>query len=575
MKSVRPSNRLNRRLYAVALENRIAPATLQHSLFPVLGPQSGVHFGNAVAADANFDVVGAPLSDVGGITDTGQAFVYNASTGALIATLNNPTPATGDYFGVSVAVSGNTVVVGAEYDDTGSPNAGLAYVFNATTGALIATLNNPTPANNDLFGYSVAVSGNTVVVGAYRDNTGATAAGSAYVFNASTGALITTLNNPSPVFQDSFGISVAISGNTMVVGADHPGVGPTNVGRAYIYDATTDALIATLNNPTPVGGDQFGYSVAVSGNTVVVGANGNDTGATDAGSAYVFNATTGTLVATLNNPTPAIAASFGYSVSVSGNAIVVGAYQDNTGATAAGSAYVFNATTGSLVVTLNNPTPANGDNFGISVAMSGNNVVIGAQLDNTQGAAYIYSLAPSVQTIQVNDGSAQRSEVKSLTVTFKEHVNLPATPANAFQLARIGGAINPVALIVDTSLSTATQTIAKLSFAGPLTEFGSLVDGRYSLTIVSSQVIDDIGQALDGNGDGTPGDDYVLIGSPANGLFRLFGDANGDGTVAASDFIQFRLAFGSSPSVVFDFDGDGTVSASDFVQFRLRFGSSI
>src|SRR5207244_1816865 len=145
----------------------------------------------------NTIVVGAGGDDTGAV-DSGSAYVFNATTGALIATLSNPTPANGDVFGNSVAVSGNTVVVGASQDDTGAEDAGSAYVFNATTGALVVTLNNPTPAQNDFSGRAVAVSGNTVVVGAYVDDTGALDAGSAYVFNAATGALIDTLYNPTP-----------------------------------------------------------------------------------------------------------------------------------------------------------------------------------------------------------------------------------------------------------------------------------------------------------------------------------------------------------------------------------------
>ena len=99
----------------------------------------------------------------------------------------------------------------------------------------------------------------------------------------------------------------------------------------------------------------------------------------------------------------------------------------------------------------------------------------------------------------------------------------------------------------------------------------SLVASTFMLTAFA-QLIN--GGAFDGNGDGSGGDNYLLIGTPANGLFRLYGDENGDGTVAANDFIQFRLAFGSA-SVIFDFDNDGSVSANDFIQFRLRFGGSI
>src|SRR5207253_225904 len=130
----------------------------------------------------------------------------------------------------SVAVSGNTVVVGAAAEATGGYQSGSAYVFNATTGALLTTLNNPTPAAYDDFGYSVAVSGNTVVVGAVGDDTGAQHAGSAYVFNATTGALVATLNNPTPAINDFFGFSAAASGNTVGVGALYDDTGATDAG---------------------------------------------------------------------------------------------------------------------------------------------------------------------------------------------------------------------------------------------------------------------------------------------------------------------------------------------------------
>jgi len=211
----------------------------------------------------------------------------------LLRILLNPTPANFDNFGYAVAVSGNTVVVAAPYDDTGASDAGSVYIFDASTGNLLRTLVNPTPANGDNFGYSVAVSGNTVVVGAYRDDTGALNAGSAYVFDASTGTLLSTLANPTPEVDDQFGVSVAVSGSRVVVGANFDDTGATNAGSAYAFDAATGNLLTTLNNLTPAAGDNFGYSVAVSGNTVVVAANRDDTGATDAGSAYIFDAFTG------------------------------------------------------------------------------------------------------------------------------------------------------------------------------------------------------------------------------------------------------------------------------------------
>src|SRR5205085_1719943 len=101
------------------------------------------------------------------------------------------------------------------------------------------------------------------------------------------------------------------------------------------------------------------------------------------------------------------------------------------------------------------------------------------------------------------------------------------------------------------------------TFSGPLTQFGSLVDGKYTLTILASQVSNIA--ALDGNGDGTPGDDFTFS------FHRLFGDSDGDRDVDAADFGAFRSAFGGY-QLAFDFDNDGDTDAADFAQFRARFG---
>ena len=186
--------------------------------------------------------------------------------------------------------------MGAVWDDTGATDAGSAYVFDVTTGSLLHTLNNPTPevgdGLGDEFGGSMAISGNTIVVGAFGDDTGATDAGSAYVFDATTGALLHTLNNPTPEIGDGFGSSfngnnVAISGNTIVVGAWKDDAGATDAGSAYVFDATSGVLLDTLNNPTPQDSERFSVA-AITGNTMVVGAPYDITGGEVAGSAYIF-----------------------------------------------------------------------------------------------------------------------------------------------------------------------------------------------------------------------------------------------------------------------------------------------
>jgi hypothetical protein len=174
---------------------------------------------------------------------------------------------------------------------------------------------------------------------------------------------------------------------------------------------------------------------------------------------------------------------------------------------------------------------------------------------------------PKVQGVTVNDGSVQRSRVTSLTVAFNSAVDFAGNPADAFVLTRQGGG-NVTIAGVDVTGST-----AKLTFSGPTTQFASLIDGRYTLTILANQVSAG-GTPLDGNGDGTAGDDYSLVGNPTNKLFRLYGDADGSGQVTSSDFLAFRLAF-LSPSLAFDYNGSGTVDSSDFLQFRLRFLQSV
>jgi len=376
-------------------------------------------FGHSVAISGTRVLVGAIYDE----TVAGNAYVYDlasATPGLPVVTLANPSPVEYDFFGNSVAISGSRVVVGAPLDDTGADEVGSAYVYDlasATPTLPVATLLNPTPAFGDSFGYSVAISGTRVLVGARWDDTGAEDAGSAYVYDlaGATPALpMLTLTNPSPTYEALFGSSVAISGTRIVIGAYQGDTEFIETGVAYVYDmntATPSVPVATLNSPTSADFDQFGGSVAISETRVVVGAYQDDTGAEDAGSAYVYDltsATPSTSVATLNDPSPALHDLFGYSVAVSGTRVVVGAYQDDTGAEDAGSAYVYDlagfAPTVPVAI-LKNPDPTMDDQFGFSVAISGERVVVGAYRDDTAtenaGSAYVYDLASATPDLPV------------------------------------------------------------------------------------------------------------------------------------------------------------------------------
>ncbi len=186
-------------------------------------------------------------------------------------------------------------------------------------------------------------------------------------------------------------------------------------------------------------------------------------------------------------------------------------------------------------------------------AKESNRATMQVAFTNQQGPVWVTG-------IQVNDGSAQRSRVTSLTVQFSRAIPVPG--ANAFSV--FGTGLPGVNVVWNPAMTQAT-----LTFTGPSLEASSLADGTYTLNINGSQLQDSDGNTLDGDLDGMAAGAYA-----GYGFHRFFGDADGDRSISAADFIQFRLAFGGT-SFAFDIDGDGGVSASDFIQFRLRFGGSL
>lgn len=182
---------------------------------------------------------------------------------------------------------------------------------------------------------------------------------------------------------------------------------------------------------------------------------------------------------------------------------------------------------------------------------------------------------PRVAGVLVNGGAAQRSTVTRIQVAFDQHVTLPTNPADAFHLVRQGdGALVTLNAVVDNSR---TGTVVTLSFTGGAVDNDSLADGRYTLTVLAGQVGSPNG-ALDGDGDGQAGGDFVSAGnSAANPIFHLFGDVNGDAAVNGLDLAAFRNSFGSTSSDAayasfLDVNGDGAINGTDLVQFRNRFG---
>ncbi|MEE8451772.1 MAG: Ig-like domain-containing protein [Thermoguttaceae bacterium] len=346
-------------------------------------------FGRSVAAYGENVLVGAYRETVGESDEgTGAVYLFDLGGGGILQTFRKPDPEEDDRFGRSMAAVGDRVAVGAYLDDLDDDDAGAAYLFDASTGNLLRTLHNPTPEEDDQFGRAVAAVGENVLVGARFDDSGAEDAGAAYLFDGQTGRLLRTFLGPAPAENDQFGYSVAAVGDKVLVGARYDDTGARDAGAAYLFDARTGELLQTFLNPTPQSGDAFGRAVAGVGDNVLVGARYDDTSAEDSGAAYLFDATTGRLLQTFLNPSADKGDEFGYSVAAVGDKVLIGARRDDTAAQKGGAAYLFDAATGVLLATYFNPQAANGDRFGVSVAAVGDAILVGAQY---AGAAYLFA----------------------------------------------------------------------------------------------------------------------------------------------------------------------------------------
>jgi uncharacterized delta-60 repeat protein len=211
--------------------------------------------------------------------------------------------------------------------------------------------------------------------------------------------------------------------------------------------------------------------------------------------------------------------------------------------------------------------------YGVAVN-SADRVVLAGTSDYN---GYVFAVAhltgdTTTALAQVNDGSAQRSRVTSLTVRFSSQVTFSGVPAQAFTLSRTGG--GAVTFIANVSIEYGATVVTLNNFTGPETNFGSLRDGRYTLTALASQ-INAGGQALDGDADGTPGGNFVF--GDAQGLFRFFGDINGDRHVDIADFGLFSQSIFNSANYIaaFDYNNDGHVDIQDFGQFSVRLFSPL
>jgi hypothetical protein len=364
-------------------------------------------FGSSVAIDGDTAVVGAPRVDDRGV-DSGLAYAFRRDGTGWVeeAQLAASDGTASDRFGNSVALDGSTALVGAALDD----DVGSTHVFERDEVGWIekARLVASDGAPGDGFGASAAMDGDTAVVGAPLDD----GRGSAYVFRDGGGGWIEearlVASDRAP--GDRFGDSVAVSGDAVVVGAwsDRPRDSRFFTGSAYVFRYEGGGWVedAKLTASDGSGGDAFGRSVALAGDIVVVGTpKGEDEGGVETGSVYVFRHDGRSWVedAKLTASDRVMGGFFGISVAIDGDTIIVGADAAATGgkppqSDRPGSAYVFGYDGGAWVETLKLTAfdSAVGNRFGSAVAIAADAAVIGAPLDDSYasnaGSAYVFAV---------------------------------------------------------------------------------------------------------------------------------------------------------------------------------------
>ena len=451
-------------------------------------------FGYSVAIDGNTAVVGAYHRNLDGNTNVGVAYVFTKDSDdawSQAATLTASDGAANDEFGISVAIDGNTIVVGTRQDDTRN---GAAYVFTKADDVAwandsgenhkeeAAKLIASDGAANDEFGISVAIDGDTVVAGAHlhdiNDNgTDIPNAGAAYVFTKADDvawandsgenhkAEAAKLIASDGAANDELGISVAIDGNTIVVGARQD---DTRNGAAYVFTKADDVAWANdsgenhkeegakFTAPDGAADDEFGISVAINVDTVVVGAhkadyidlNDSSNNLADSGAAYVFTRDSNS--GKWGQPVKLTASNghaddgFGNSVAVDGNTAVVGAYLDDrdNAARDTGSTYVFARKFGVWSETLNlaGPDPGQSPRLGYSVAVSNDTILAGVpQDDGSRGSAYAMDISTAKWVDFVS---------KELTMSDDDEyyvyrmLNLTNDQEYAFRVRSVNAAVN-------------------------------------------------------------------------------------------------------------------------------------
>ncbi|MDM8535919.1 C1 family peptidase [Desulfobacterales bacterium HSG17] len=326
-------------IFSIAVYSNVTAMEIK---IPDYGSSSNNQFGHGVSISNNYAIAGSFKDG-----DSGAAYIlkYNGNNWVQDSKLIPDDGIPHGYFGYSVSISGDYALVGAYNNDGNELGAGAAYIFRQNNGQWFqqAKLTASDGSRNDYFGYSVCISGDLAIVGAYRED----GKGSAYIYKNINGTWVqqSKLTSSDSSSGDNFGRSVSISGDYAIAGAMHNGEKGLSSGAAYIFKYNGNNWTQTLKLTASDSGERdfFGCSVSISGNYAIVGAANKDARGNNSGSAYIFK-NNGGIWAQDSKLIPSdgsLMDFFGCSVSISGDYALAGAYADDDHGRNSGSIYLF------------------------------------------------------------------------------------------------------------------------------------------------------------------------------------------------------------------------------------------
>ncbi len=353
----------------------------------------GDQFGHAVAISGDRLVVGADRGDLP-LVDAGTAYLFDAGDGTTVATLTSGTPTTAGRFGDAVAIGGGLVAVGARYERVEGVAVGAVHLFSATDGSPLGRLVAPDGESGDEFGASLAIGDGLVFVGAPRRDDDGGDSGAVLVFDAATRDHVRTITPADGSTLKIFGGAIAVDGGRLLIGAQGDSTNGFLAGAAYVFDSMSGRQRRKLLPGDGASNDFFGSAVAIDGDRLLVGAWSKSIVFDHSGAAYLFDAIDGEEITRLVPADAADRDNFGRSLALSGDVAAIGAPKKDGVGFESGVVYFFNATNGGPISSVEAPDAEAGDRFGGALTLAGDRLAIGAELEddhgNAAGTVYLY-----------------------------------------------------------------------------------------------------------------------------------------------------------------------------------------